>query len=169
MRSSVPDNSPIATDECGDVVVTLSETTQGEGCEQTIQRTWMATDQCGNTAHAQQTVVISDTDSPQITGQAEFAFSCNMGQIAIPVANDACGVVVSFEFADVFTGSGCEQILDRTWTAVDHCGNTSTFVQHIVVADTEAPVFTFIPADMTFACGETAKFFSCCRRQLQRC
>ena len=40
------------------------------------------------------------------------------------------------------------QVLDRTWTAVDHCGNTSRCVQRITVRDATAPALV-VPADRT--------------------
>ncbi|MBX7052937.1 MAG: hypothetical protein K1X54_12935, partial [Flavobacteriales bacterium] len=152
---NIPDTAPEVTDECEGVVVTLSESVQGSGCEQQIQRTWTATDYCGNTSFAQQLIYITDQEGPQITGQSEFVFACVVGQVETPMANDACGVVVSFDFSDITSGDGCNQITTRTWTAIDNCGNISSFVQHIEVSDSEAPVFTFVPSDMTVTCGET--------------
>ena len=37
----------------------------------------------------------------------------------------------------------------RTWTATDHCGQTSVFNQSIVVQDTVLPIIQFIPSDIT--------------------
>src|SRR5690606_38583549 len=42
----------------------------------------------------------------------------------------------------------------RTFTATDLCGNTSTATQRILVRDTLAPLFTFIPAGFTATCSD---------------
>ena len=42
----------------------------------------------------------------------------------------------------------------RTYTATDGCGNVSTFQQTLVFVDVEAPVFDFVPADVTITCDE---------------
>ena len=43
----------------------------------------------------------------------------------------------------------------RQFTAEDECGNASTANQFIVIQDTTAPEFTFVPADATYECDET--------------
>jgi len=42
-------------------------------------------------------------------------------------------------------------VMDRTWTAIDDCGNRSTCVQRITVSDTAPPVLT-APPDMVLDC-----------------
>ena len=69
---------------------------------------------------------------------------------------DDCGIA-SLTYEDTFNGSnGCTGgagIL-RTYTAVDECGNTSTFVQQLVFVDVEPPVFDLVPSDLTIACED---------------
>ncbi len=45
-------------------------------------------------------------------------------------------------------------ILTRKWTAKDNCGNVTTATQIITVQDTTAPVFTFVPPDVTIGCKD---------------
>lgn len=45
-----------------------------------------------------------------------------------------------------------------TWTATDDCGNTATASQMIYFEDTEAPVPSDMPADITISCGEPVVF-----------
>src|SRR5207245_2701054 len=46
----------------------------------------------------------------------------------------------------------------RTWTAVDHCGNSSTASQLIHVVDTTAPVISPLPPSTTIECPATPSF-----------
>ena len=65
-------------------------------------------------------------------------------------ATDNCGNVL-MTFEDAAGDAGCVTPVGsyiRTYTAMDDCGNTSTFVQTITLVDDEAPVLALIcPAD----------------------
>ena len=52
-----------ATDNCGEVVVTVDEVTTAGACagDYVITRTFTATDDCGNATSATQTITIVDT------------------------------------------------------------------------------------------------------------
>ncbi|MEM7392193.1 MAG: hypothetical protein AAF492_07565, partial [Verrucomicrobiota bacterium] len=58
----------------------------------------------------------------------------------VATATDACSSVV-MTFEDTLTSGTCagEQVLTRTWTATDTCGNTNSCDQVITFRDTEAP------------------------------
>jgi hypothetical protein len=53
------------------------------------------------------------------------------------------------------TGSSnnCGDVLTRTWTAKDKCGNSAVKSQKIEVKDRIAPVLNNVPADITIECG----------------
>src|SRR5439155_1173545 len=58
---------PKVSDACcrADVtLIVLNTVTNGQGCSQTITRTWLATDCCGNTNSCSQTVSLIDTAPP---------------------------------------------------------------------------------------------------------
>src|SRR6266498_3069410 len=63
-------------------------------------------------------------------------------------------------FADVTTAGPPPQNHDvtRTWTAIDHCGNSSTASQVIHVVDTTAPVFSTLPGPTTIQCPASPVF-----------
>ena len=45
------------------------------------------------------------------------------------------------------------EVITRTFTADDGCGNTASFVQTITVVDTQAPEYTLFQADTTIECS----------------
>mgnify|MGYP001218840194 CR=1 FL=1 len=60
----------------------------------------------------------------------------------------------------VYNGQSISNILctdrytiTRQWTATDACGNTRTATQRITVQDTQAPLFTSVPANVTVQCN----------------
>src|SRR5258708_14152634 len=57
-----------------------------------------------------------------------------------PTGGDACDASPTLTFNDVTTAGSCPQsrVVTRTWTATDHCNNTSTAGQVITVVDTTA-------------------------------
>jgi hypothetical protein len=68
-----------ASDICGEAFVTLvSEEIVGQGtCEYTIVRTYLAQDECGNTATCTQTITVQDTTPPEISCPADVTLDCD--------------------------------------------------------------------------------------------
>jgi hypothetical protein len=98
-----------------------------------------------------------DTTGPDFTGTpATVSVACGETPGVLADPTDPCGVE-SLSYADSFSGSGgctgSTGIL-RTYTAVDGCGNTSTFVQELVFVDVTAPVFDFVPGDLNILCSD---------------
>ena len=61
-----PMDEASATDNCGEVVITVEEVTTAGACagDYVITRTFTATDDCGNATSATQTITIIDTTAP---------------------------------------------------------------------------------------------------------
>jgi microcystin-dependent protein len=152
-----------ATDNCDpDVDVSFVDVVIPGVCpeEETIQRTWTATDNCGNTASCLQIITIVDTTPPIITCPPDVTFECdNIGDPGVPVSVDNCDPDVEISFEDNVLPGRCpeEETIERTWTAVDNCGNTASCVQIISIVDTTAPVIT-CPPDVTFECDAVGDF-----------
>jgi len=144
-----------STDGCGNVSIDWTDSSTNDGCLTTISRTWTATDDCGNAVSGVQTISNnSDTDAPLLTLPPDF-YACNINGPATPqdaTATDACGDV-TVTAVDAFFQSNCQFIVQRTWTAVDACGNQDSGVQLIVTeTDPSQPMIT-LPADATVCDG----------------
>ena len=148
-----------ATDNCGEVSIEVSSETTAGACagEYTITRTFTATDDCGNSTSATQTITVQDTTAPEFTSvPADYTAECSDELVMDDAtASDNCGEV-SIEVSSETTAGACagEYTITRTFTATDDCGNSSSATQTITVQDTTAPEFTSVPADYTAECSD---------------
>lgn len=92
----------------------------------TITRTWTYTDACGNNATVTQTITVIDTQAPVFAAApVDVTVEC-IGDV--PVAGmlgytDNCDAAGSVLGTDVSNGGSCPEIITRTWTYTDACGN----------------------------------------------
>ena len=148
-----------ATDNCGEVSIEVSSETTAGACagEYTITRTFTATDDCGNSTSATQTITVQDTTAPEFTSvPADYTAECSDELVMDDAtATDNCGEV-SIEVSSETTAGACagEYTITRTFTATDDCGNSTSATQTITVQDTTAPEFTSVPADYTAECSD---------------
>ena len=62
--------------------------------------------------------------------------------------NDNCdGTGMAVTVTDVSDGASCPEVITRTWTYTDACGNNATVSQLITVDDTQVPVFVAQPIE----------------------
>jgi len=150
-----------ATDNCGDEITVegVDTTTEGQCAgSYVVTRTWTFTDVCGNTSTATQTITVNDTVAPTApTAPADVTVSCGeeIPAMVSLTATDNCGTEITVEGVDTTVQGSCANsyVVTRTWTFTDSCGNTSTAVQTITVADDTAPVVDDkVPADITVSC-----------------
>jgi len=124
--------------------VTYSDVvTNGCGGTRVIARTWLATDQCGNSATCAQTITVRDTTQPSLTLPANLVLQCpgdtRTNVTGVPIVADACSSV-TLSYSDVVSNScALTKTVWRTWTATDQCGNTTNGLQTITVVDTTKP------------------------------
>ncbi len=122
-----------------------------------IERTWTATDSCGNTVSKKQTITFVDTTKPVLSGMpADASYQCLSDVPGAPsvTATDNCAgtLPVTLSTTESNPGSSCNNNITRTWTATDACGNKAEYTQKITVNDTTAPVLSANPASLTIQC-----------------
>ncbi|MFI0490171.1 gliding motility-associated C-terminal domain-containing protein [Flavobacterium sp.] len=102
-----------------------------------ITRTWTATDACGNTSTASQTINVQDITGPTTT--TPFSASIDVKCDAIPAKPD---LVFVDDCSAVGTAVYTENIINKTttsysiirqWDVADTCGNPSKFIQVVNV------------------------------------
>ena len=160
-----------AADGCSDVTTTIEDLFFSGACEGTYQRTYTATDACGNSSQFIQIINLTDEEAPTFTiaCPADVTLSadadCNAdtsvethGSATFADVADNCDadVEMTVSHADA-TSSPCDgsTVITRTFTITgeDNCGNTTTLTcdQTITVNDDTAPSIT-APADATVEC-----------------
>ncbi|MCK7555210.1 hypothetical protein MKQ70_09420 [Chitinophaga sedimenti] len=128
-----------------------------------IIRTWIATDECGNTDSVRQIITVQDTTRPVFTttAPANVTMNCDVPLPTQPTltATDNCSapanvtVVATQRREDIAGACVNNYLIIRTWIATDQCGNMDSVSQIITVQDTTRPVFTTAaPADVTMNC-----------------
>ena len=136
------------------------ETRLDGDCEDryTLQRTWTATDRCGNATIATQLITVQDTVAPlipQVPGDTTVACDA-IPSAPVLTATDNCDPMPNVSFRETRTDGNCEDnyTLEREWTATDRCGNSLSFFQILTIIDTVPPMLMNIPPDMTVECME---------------
>ncbi|MCC7506319.1 MAG: HYR domain-containing protein [Saprospiraceae bacterium] len=179
-------------DQGFDLVFDGDELSEEDGC--VIIRSYTATDACGLSATFTQRIEISDEEAP-VWGDEEtnnpdlLLISCSAGTEEIsledliqsalnqdpPAVTDNCEgededvayITVSVETFDPVADPECPNgySITKIWTAVDQCGNASTYTRIVQVTDNEAPGFDpfcqFMPLNIYtaegYACPEDAE------------
>ncbi|HXH19687.1 MAG TPA: SdrD B-like domain-containing protein, partial [Chitinophagales bacterium] len=157
-------SSPTASDNCGSVTLTFIDDITFAECVYTfsVTRTWTATDACGNTSTASQTINMNDLTAPAIVGLgSDKTVECSgQPEFDQPTAIDDCDSSPELSFVDYTLPGDCpnEFIFIREWFAVDDCGNSSSASQAISVIDETPPVISGVGADETIECGTLPAF-----------
>jgi hypothetical protein len=149
-----------ATDECNiQPIITYSDVVIPGDCDGafTVERTWTATDACGNDTMCVQMILVQDTTAPVLTCPVDVTLNCPSDTTpavsGMATATEECTPDAIMSYSDVVTPGDCEGAftVTRTWVAADSCGNDTMCVQTIVVQDTVKPVLA-CPADITLNC-----------------
>lgn len=125
-----------------------------------VQRTWQATDRCGNSSQATQFICYIDQSPPVfVNPPLNVTVECD----AIPSpwqpdVNDNCDALgINVVYNDTRVDGNCRDnyVLTRTWRATDSAGNSTSVSQTIVVQDTTPPQIIGAPTnDITLNCGD---------------
>ena len=136
-----------ALDACSTASLNYTDTvTNLCGGTKVISRRWTATDSCGNSTNAVQTITVRDTTPPSLVLPSNRVLDCpgdtRTNSTGVATASDICGSVV-LTYSDIVTnGCGTTVTVQRRWTAVDQCGNSTNGVQTIVVQDKTPPTIS---------------------------
>ncbi len=157
---------PTISDLCGEVTHNYVDQTLNENCagQNSLQRTWTATDACGNIGTFSQTIEFIDNDAPIFEAMEEVLYTDCSGNVSFAQANatDQCGGLDNLTFEDSAVQeldcTNCISKTIRTWTAVDVCGNVATMQQELHLMDYEAPVFSNIESFVEIDCGADYEF-----------
>jgi hypothetical protein len=135
-----------ATDTGGTATITHSDQWQPScGNSGTLARTWIATDESGNTSTCTQIITVVDTTPPVITCPPDVTLQCpadtSVEANGSATAVDTCGTATIAHSDQWQPGCGNTGTLTRTWSATDECGNSSSCLQTLTVVDTTPPQF----------------------------
>ncbi|MEL6836858.1 MAG: T9SS type A sorting domain-containing protein [Bacteroidota bacterium] len=140
---------PVAQDACGEVVsMTFVDSAPIEvSCPDTplaYERSWTATDECGNSTTFTQLITVLDNEGPVFSGVPADACNNTGIDVVIRAVDECTGEQTEVFFEETTSSeSGCGEVLTRTWTATDACGNTSTATQQVFFDDDQAPTIVF--------------------------
>ncbi len=143
--------SVMATDNCnGNVTIAFLETLHDEGnCAvdgyiNIYRQRWIATDACGNSTTVIIYVALVDEVPPVIHGvPADIQVNCD--EVPAPpddiYATDECLCACVILFSESVPAPGCRdgQVITRSWTATDDCGNVTVEKQLITLIDDKGP------------------------------
>ena len=136
-----------AVDNCSATTVThVGDVVSGNGCQDTITRTYKVTDGSGNFVDVVQMIYIEDVTDPTASNPTSLNVQC-IGDVPAPSAgwvtdeadNCAAAPVVAF-VSDVSDSLSCPETITRTFSVTDNCGNQTTVDQLIIIMDMTAPI-----------------------------
>lgn len=152
-----------ATDDCGEVTITASDELVLDGCPATAvwERTWTATDDCGNMATHLQRFQREDNVAPVITAHpADTMVSCALFPFdaASVLATDDCDAAPVISHVDDTVSFACAGsfVVERHILATDCAGNSGEVIQTISVSDTTDPVLTTSGVLVELSCTDWA-------------
>jgi len=157
----IPDINTVINeaDNCSiPVVAFVSDISDGNSCPETITRTFSITDNCGNSINVTQTIIVNDDVLPTASNPPNLSVSC-LADIPNPDINvitdeaDNCGIPTVTFVSDSSSDSGCSEIITRTYSITDSCGNSINVTQTIEVND-DVPPTASNPPSLTVACVE---------------
>ena len=168
LESDLPPATPelvIAEDDCSDVEISthLSDITIF-GCEYSISRIYVVSDQCGNENICLQTFTWTvDTEAPMVKKcPSDVDLGCNPDTKDFDLvspdfgieAEDNCGIasIKRVATSEVKEGDRCQKYYLITYEIKDHCGNAAECTQKIFWIDDKKPPSIICPPDLDLGC-----------------
>src|SRR5690554_5971855 len=126
----------------------IGEVSNGNLCPEILTRTYRVADSCSSFIDVNHIIIINDTVAPTMdTAPADINISCISELPPIASLNwaDNCIGQGTVQGVDVSNGQSCPEIITRTWTISDDCGNTSTETQVFTILDDTPPTASNLP------------------------
>lgn len=155
------------SDNCsGDVTVSyVGDISDGNSCPESITRTYSLTDECGNISYIEQQILINDETLPTASNPAPIVVNelfdvPSPDVIVVTDEVDNCTAVPVVAFvSDVSDGNTCPEIITRTYSVTDDCGNSINVQQTITVGPIpEAPDYV-TATDLSICTGESTDLY----------
>ena len=134
--ADVPAADPLViTDEADNggvpTVAFVGDVSDGLSCPETITRTYSITDNCGNVITVDQIIIVDDITAPTASNPTAVAVEC-IGDVPVTditvvtdEADNCTAVPVVAFVSDVSDGNTCPEVITRTYSITDDCGNVT--------------------------------------------
>ena len=100
---------------------------------------YSVTDDCGNSINVTQTITINDITPPTASNPAAINVECAAPAPDITVVTDEadnCTATPTVAFvSDASDGNTCPEVITRTYSVTDDCGNSINVTQTITIND----------------------------------
>ena len=161
-----PTDYPPATDDCS-VQTTptfFSEQMTPDSCMYTLLRTWVVSDDCGNTSTATQEIRVQDTQAPVFSKDpVDYVVNCGDDYLGIfnqwlanhadGDAADNCSPAVTWSYAYSAAPDGSCSSTPVTFTISDDCGNAQSVDLTFTVEDKTPPLIIRPAQNETVTCS----------------
>jgi gliding motility-associated-like protein len=148
--ANVNDITNAASNCNGTIAISVFDTNNGgTGCTASpyiVTRTYTITDCGGLSTRLVQTITVIDTMPPVFAEAlpANITVECSAvipAAVTLTATDNCSTAIVTYNEVRINGNCSGSYQLQRTWTANDACGNKTTHMQVVTVADTTAPVF----------------------------
>nr|WP_320023638.1 HYR domain-containing protein [uncultured Draconibacterium sp.] len=139
-----------AADNCtstANLMVTSNDVVSTSGsCSGVITRTYTIEDECGNAFSVDHVFTVTDNEDPTASNPLPIIVECTADVPAPDItvvtdeADNCTGAPVVAFVSDVSDGNTCPEVIIRTYSVTDDCGNSIQVMQTITIDDTTAPV-----------------------------
>ena len=139
-----------AADNCtvtANLMITSNDVVTIAGnCSGVITRTYTIEDECGNAFSVDHVFTVTDNEDPTASNPLPIIVECTADVPAPDItvvtdeADNCTGAPVVAFVSDVSDGNTCPEVIIRTYSVTDDCGNSIQVMQTITIDDTTAPV-----------------------------